>query len=68
MHCLYTILFQSSPLFFFKKEEKISEQKIILKGDADGRDGNGAKVFAYIFHYCLYSSVSILSLCLLAHA
>ena len=53
------------PREFVEEEEKISEQKISLKGDGDG---NGAKVFASILHFWYYNSVTIFSLRLLAYA
>ena len=39
-----------------------------FKGDGDGKDGNGAKVFAYLFHLWYYNPVAIFSLCLLDRA
>ena len=51
-----------------EEEEKDSEQKIRFEGDGYGRDGNGAKYFAYVFQCWYYNPVVILSLCLLAHA
>ena len=44
------------------------EQKISFKGDGNGRDGIGAKVFASLFHFWYYNPVAVLSLCLLDHA
>ena len=35
---------------FVEEEEKNSDQKISFKGDGDGRDVNGTKVFASILH------------------
>ena len=44
------------------------EHKIGFEVDDDGRDGNCAKVFAYLFQCWYYNPVAIFSLCLLAHA
>ena len=35
------------------------EQKISFKGDGDGMDGNDAKVFASLFHFCYYNPVPL---------
>ena len=45
-----------------------SENKISFKGDGDGRDGNGAKVFAYLFHCWYYNPVTIFSKWILYYA
>ena len=68
IHCRCTILDKIFPLMICIAERGISEQKISLKGDGDGRDGNGAKVFASLFHYWYYYPVANFSLCLLSHA
>ena len=59
---------RSPPWEFVEEEEKKSEQKLKFKGGGDGRDGNGANIFASIFHFWCYNPVAILSLGLLAHA
>ena len=68
LHCMCTIIGQISPLIILEEEEKLSEQKIRLKGDGGIRGGNGAKVFASLFHCWYYNPVIILSLYLLSHA
>ena len=67
LHCLCTILDQSFPLKSLEEEGGVSEQKIRLEGDGDGRDGNGAKN-ASLFRCWYYNHVNIFSIYLLAHA
>ena len=67
LHCLCTILYQSTPLRICRGGGYFFEQKIRFKGDGDGRDGNDAKVFASLFHCWYYNHVAIFSLCLLNH-
>ena len=50
------------------EEEKLSEQKISLKGDSDGKYGIGSKSFECLFHCWYYKPVVIFSLYLLYHA
>ena len=47
------------PWEFVEEEEKISEHKIISEGDGDVRGGNGATVFAYLFHFWYYNPAAI---------
>ena len=41
---------------------------MIFKGYGDGRDGNGAKIFASLFNLWFYKPVSAFSIFLLAYA
>ena len=67
LHCLCTILVQSPPLRICRGGGEKTRKKISLKGDGDGRDGNGAKVFSSPFHCWYYNPVAIFSLHLFAH-
>ena len=71
LHYMCTILVQSYSLRICREggeHSEKNEQKISLKGDGNGRDGNGAKFFASLFQCWHYNPVAILSLCILAHA
>ena len=70
LHSLRTILAQSviPREDFVEEEDKFSEQRISFEGDGDGRDDNGAKVFASLFHCWCFNPVATFSLCLLARA
>ena len=63
-----TILAQSFFMIICRRGGENYEQKIIFEGDGDGRGGNGAKMFAYLFHWWYYNNVAIFYLCLLSHA
>ena len=62
LHCLCTILDNSFPMRICTEEDKFSEQQFSLKGGGDGRGGNGAKVFASLFHFWCYNYFTIFSL------
>ena len=66
--CMCTILDNITPLIICNEEEKLCEQQISFQGGGDGMGGNGAKVFASLFHCWYYNPVAIFSLWLLAHA
>ena len=68
LHCLCNIIAQSFLLIICIRGGKSFEQKISFEGDGYGRDGNGAKDFAYLFHYWYYNPVSIFFLCLSSYA
>ena len=51
-----------------QRRRKKYEHKTSFKGNGDGNDGNGAKVFAYFFHCQCYKPVATFTLYFLAHA